>query len=255
MLRLFLEGVLDLLWPPRTTCLLCDGPLAGEWRDRPEQVPVCMACWCSMAFAAGENRCTNCNRPLVGGRGVCVECASPPPFGRVWAIGQHRAALREAVHHLKFSGRKGLGAPLGRRLAGSIVLAYDLVVPLPLHPSRLRERGYNQAALIAAGLARELGLPVVEGELVRLRPTGHQAKLDREERLRNLQGAFGARRLAVPWSGRSVLLVDDVLTTGATASAAAEVVRQTGARQVDLAVLAVSDKPIAALRGLASQRL
>lgn len=244
MLRLFLDGLLDLLWPSRTACLLCEGPLAEAEGDGP---PVCMTCWETMPFAPAENRCTNCSRPLSGGRGVCVQCASPPAFGRVWAIGLHHGALREAVHHLKFSGRKTLAAPLGRRLARMMPREHDLIVPLPLHPSRLRERGYNQATLIACGLAGILGLPVVEGELVRLRRTGHQAKLEREERLRNLRGAFGTRsQTDPPWSGRAVLLVDDVLTTGATASAAAEAITKTGARRVDLAVLAVSDKHVAA---------
>lgn len=252
MLRLFFQGVMDLLWPPRTTCLLCEallhpgapGPV-GVVGALPvlNGLPICLECWDSMAFAPGEARCTNCNRPLAGGRGLCMECTASPPFGRVWALGLHRGALREAIHHLKFSGRKGLGAPLGWRLAGLVDREHQVIVPLPLHPSRLRERGYNQAALIAQGLAAELCLPVVEGELLRLRRTGHQAKLDREERLCNLQGAFGARSQATPpWAGRAVLLVDDVLTTGATASAAAQALRETGAVRVDLAVLAVSDK-------------
>lgn len=245
MLRLFLQGVLELIWPPRTACLLCEGGLdiAGD----PFGLSVCMDCWESMPFAPGLNRCTNCSRPLTGGRGLCVECGAAPIFGRVWAMGLHRGALREAIHHVKFNGREALGAPLGRLLADQIPTGHELVVPLPLHPSRLRERGYNQAALIARGLAEGMGLPVAEGALVRLRRTGHQAKLDREDRLRNLRGAFGTHRAKdPPWAGRAVLLVDDVLTTGATASAAAEVLRETGAIQVDLAVLAVSDMPVRA---------
>lgn len=247
MLRLFLQGFVDLLWPPRTTCLLCEGqlnadPIAGAG---PAGLPVCVPCWSSMPFTQTETRCANCSRPLVGGRGCCAECLSSPLFGQVWALGLHRGALREAVHHLKFSGRRELGGPLGRRLAEQVRGEFDLIIPLPLHPSRLRERGYNQATLIARGLSESLGLPVLEGELVRLRRTGHQAKLDREERLRNLRGAFGLRcPTDPPWAGHSILLVDDVLTTGATASAAAEALWETGARRVNLAVLAVSDKRV-----------
>lgn len=239
---------MDLLWPPRTTCLLCEARLNCPGGPAAERVPVCAPCWDSMGFTPGENRCTNCERPLAGGGGLCAACESPPPFGKVWALGLHRGALREAIHHLKFNSRGELGTQLGRRLARQIPARYELVVPVPLHVSRLRERGYNQAALIGGGLAEVLGLTVVEGVLVRLRPTGHQAKLDRQARLNNLRQAFSLRRqVAPPWAGRRILLVDDVLTTGATASAAAQVLRRTGARQVDLAVLAVSDMPVDAL--------
>lgn len=250
MLRLFLRGVAELLWPPRTTCLLCEANLAAA-SEAGEALLVCEACWESMPFAPGVNCCNICSRPLVGGRGRCVECAEWPVFGQVWALGFHRGALREAIHHLKFNGREGLGVPLGQRLADQVSGQHDLVVPLPLHPTRLRERGYNQALLVAWGLAGSLGTPVTDGALVRLRRTGHQAKLDRAERLQNLAGAFGLHSSHAknpPWAGRVVLLVDDVLTTGATASAAAKVLRQTGATRVNLAVLAVSDKPVDAAR-------
>jgi ComF family protein len=251
VLRLFLRGVLELLWPPRTTCLFCEGTLCQPGGDVPEGLPVCATCWAAMVCAPGLNRCTTCTRPLMGGRGRCMECASGPAFGQVWSLGLHKGALREAIHHLKFNGREALGVPLGQRLADQVDTQHDLVVPLPLHPSRLRERGYNQALLIAWGLAGALGTPVEEGALVRLRRTGHQAKLDRVERLHNLAGAFGvhaSRKKEPPWVGRTVLLVDDVLTTGATATAAAEALRRTGAARVDLAVLAVSDKPVVASR-------
>jgi ComF family protein len=242
VLKLLLRGMVELLWPPRTTCLLCEGPLPAV-EETGSDLPVCELCWLSMGFDAAVSRCVNCSRPLAGEPGLCVECAQAPPFGRVWALGLHRGPLREAIHHLKFGGRQRLGTALGRRLAAEIPPAHDLIVPMPLHPSRLRERGYNQAALIGAGIGQALGTAVVSRGLVRRRPTGHQAKLDRSERLRNLKGAFGTARMThLPWVGRRVLLVDDVLTTGATASAAAQVLRATGARGVDLAVLAVSDK-------------
>lgn len=244
---------MDLLWPPRTTCLICEGPLAGEGQADAEAgeevLPVCWDCWAAMPFAPGTVLCYNCSRPLQGGWGLCVECQEGSPFGQVWALGLHQGALRKAIHHLKFGDRQVLGPSLGMRLAEMVERPADLLVPIPLHRSRLRERGYNQAALIAEGLACQLGVPVVEGDLVRVRSTGHQTRRDRRERMRNLAQAFAVRTGALPpWEGRSVLLVDDVLTTGATAAAAAEVLWATGARSVDLAVLAVSDKPVQAAR-------
>ena len=168
-----------------------------------------------------------------------------PSYGRVWALGLHRGVLREAVHHVKFSGRQALGEALGRYLAPMVGELPDVVVPIPLHPVRQRERGYNQAECIARGLAAELGVPVAAGDLVRVRATGQQARRDRHARWRNLARAFAVRPGRAPaWVGRHALLVDDVLTTGATASAAADVLWATGARAVNLAVIAVSDRPV-----------
>lgn len=173
---------------------------------------------------------------------LCQDCARGVPYGVVFSLGLHTGPLREAIHHLKFSGREGLGAPLGRRLAASVFTRPDWIVPVPLHRARLGERGYNQAALVARGLGQELGVPVLEHGLRRVRQTGRQAKLDRQQRLANLRDAFGLPRGEPPWVGQAVLLVDDVLTTGSTAAAAATVIRARGARSVDLAVLAVSTK-------------
>lgn len=239
--RLILQGLADLVWPPRTRCLVCEEPLAGC--SEPASL-VCDACLNSMAFDPGEVRCANCTRPTYAPDGLCAECADGSAFGVVFALGPHAGALREAVHHIKFGDRTELGTVLGCRLARRIAVKFDCVVPVPLHRSRLRDRGYNQAALIGRELADAAGIPMYEDTLVRLRSTGHQAKLHRRSRLSNLQGAFGVTVPTPPWAGQRVLLVDDVLTTGATAAAATAVLYGSGARSVDLAVLAVSTTPV-----------
>jgi len=243
MFSLLAKGLESFLWPPRTTCLLCGGQL-GE----PCQAGlVCVPCWESMAFGPVGHRCINCCRPLSELAEVCGQCASGSPYGRVWAVGLHRGALREAVHHLKFGGREELGVALGRRLGILIPDGYDCLVPVPLHWIRQRTRGFNQAEVIARGIGSERGLPVYAHGLVRARSTRHQAKLDRAHRRHNLEGAFAlevAQR--PPWAGKAVLVVDDVLTTGATAAAVANLLRVSGARRVGLAVLAVSTTPVKA---------
>ncbi|HWI52425.1 MAG TPA: phosphoribosyltransferase family protein [Symbiobacteriaceae bacterium] len=241
MLRMILQGLADLFWPRRTLCLICEQTLAGC--SEPAGL-VCDHCLGSMAFNAHESRCANCTRPTYAADGLCAECAEGSPFGVVFALGPHAGALREAIHHIKFGDRQELGAVLGRRLGGRVSVPYDCVVPVPLHRSRLRERGYNQAAVIGREIAAAAGIPLHEGVLVRLRSTGHQAKLHRRNRLHNLQGAFGVAAATPPWAGKRVLLVDDVLTTGATAAAAATELYGSGARSVDLAVLAVSTTPV-----------
>jgi ComF family protein len=238
LLRTIVQGLMDLVWPPRTCCLLCGGLL--------EKLPglACEECWAAMRFPEGYHGCFHCARPLAEGARVCKHCAAGSPFGYVYALGLHAGPLREAVHHLKFGDREELAVTLGHLLAGRVSACPDCLVPVPLHRARLRERGYNQATLIARAIADELSIPVIDNHLKRLRSTGHQAKLHRAGRMRNLTGAFGVSRLPAPWEGKSVLVVDDVLTTGATAAAVAGVLRETGAAEINLAVLAVSTTPV-----------
>lgn len=235
---LLFQGVLDLLWPPRTQCLACQGQLGTG------MLLLCGPCFESMPFSPDQARCANCLRPTYNPEGLCAECQHGSPYGLVFAIGPHRNALREAIHHLKFSRRPELAALLGDRLAQAVSVPYDCVVPVPLHRTRLRERGYNQAALVADRIARALHVPMYEKHLIRTRATGHQAKLDRAGRQHNLDGAFAVSGGPAPWAGARVLLVDDVLTTGVTAATVAAVLRQSGAAGVDLAVLGVSTTPV-----------
>jgi ComF family protein len=194
--------------------------------------------------------CPGCARIFAGlpADTRCEECRrTPPPFEWVRAVGAYRDGLRAAVHALKFRGRVAVAAPLGALLAerGAALVGLtaadpapiDAVVPVPLHPARLAERGFNQAELLAAPCARAWGRPLVTGALVRTRPTRPQTELDAAERGANVAGAFAVRRPAA-LAGRRVLLVDDVLTTGATARAAARALREGGAAAVGVLVLA-----------------
>ncbi|MDM8000956.1 MAG: phosphoribosyltransferase family protein [Dehalococcoidia bacterium] len=142
--------------------------------------------------------------------------------------------MRKAVHHLKYSHFKALATPLGRMLAqylDSHPVAVDALVPVPLHSRRLRERGYNQSALLAAEISKWNGLPVVTDSLVRTRHTKAQVKTDSaEERQRNMAGAFGCRDVRL--AGKRILVIDDVCTTGATLNSCAAALRAAGAVSV-----------------------
>jgi ComF family protein len=144
-------------------------------------------------------------------------------------------SLQDAIHRFKYQGKRQLSGPLagllGEFCPGDLE-ASECVVPVPLHPQRLRERGFNQAALIARGLGRGLEL----GALARIRPTAPQRGLSADERRENLRAAFRAFPAQV--RGRAMLLVDDVLTTGSTFAAAAEALRDAGARSVQALALA-----------------
>jgi ComF family protein len=141
--------------------------------------------------------------------------------------------VRQAIHQFKYRHLKATAAPLGQLLADFLYshpLTADLVVPVPLHPKRLRQRGYNQASLLATEIGKQTGLPVAEASMVRLRDTVSQARTaSAAERRENVRGAFGCRERL---DGESVILVDDVCTTGATLDACATALKAAGSGSV-----------------------
>lgn len=177
---------------------------------------------------------------------MCPACApllERPTSGR--APGSAAAAflyggpLADGLLRLKYAGRSELARPLGALLAheaGAYAGLVDRVIPVALHPSRLRARGYNQSALIARPVARALGVPLDTSSLRRLRPTRDQAGLPRSERRANVCAAFACRRSRTP--GTRVLLIDDVVTTGATLAAARSALRDAGFDEVRTLALA-----------------
>lgn len=165
-------------------------------------------------------------------------------FTTFTTVGPYRhPLLRAVVDALKYDGIQDLAVPLGAHLAQNLkpliekTTGHELtIIPIPLHPKRLRERGYNQSELLARATARELQLPVRE-TLIRVRPTAQQVKLPREERLRNVENAFAVLPNTA-LKGKTVLLIDDVITTGATMRDAARALRHAGAREVWAAAVA-----------------
>ncbi|MEY2598196.1 MAG: hypothetical protein RLZZ142_455, partial [Verrucomicrobiota bacterium] len=177
-----------------------------------------------------------------GGRAPCAQCPrcveNPPAFECAVAVCRTVGVVRRMIHGLKYEGREYLAPSLGRCLAEGLgdgrlrAPLVEVLVPVPLHWRRLWGRGFNQALVLARELGRARGLPVVEA-LRRVRDTGTQTRLGRSERWENLRGAFGLRRGGgARVGGRHVLLVDDVLTTGATLDACARVLRRAGAASV-----------------------
>ncbi|ABC80013.1 ComF family protein [Anaeromyxobacter dehalogenans] len=225
MLRAAVRALLDLVYPPR--CAACGEPVAEE--------PFCEVC--AGALEPVPPGCARCGAPGAGPAcGACL--AAPPAFDAVRAGGLFGGPLADAVHALKYGGRPDLARPLGAWLAARVPLPPGAaVVSVPLGRARRVDRGYDQAALLADALARAAGARGrrLRGALRRARETSPQVGLGRAERARNVAGAF----LAGPAvAGRDLVLVDDVVTTGATADAAARALRAAGARSVTVVALA-----------------
>lgn len=221
-----LEWLSDALWP--IACLACAQPARG--------CGLCDPCAARIVADPGV-ACGRCLARVDDATALCGRCRHhPPAFGLVRALGPyepHRAPdapLVRAVRALKYDRRRRVATALGALLAAHYPFdAAALVVPVPLHPARLRERGFNQAALLAGVLGRRRGLAVGVDALARSRSTATQAALaSAPDRQRNLAAAFRVRRPALI-RGRTVVLVDDVVTTGATANACALALRDAGA--------------------------
>ncbi len=211
-----LDRALDILFPP--VCVGCRLP--GRW--------ICAGCWLRVPWDMAWH-CPNCFQ-LTTPAG-CAFCA--PGRNDVSVVGSvalFTDAAREAVHTLKYNERHAISSLLGGLMAQLASAGdYDLVLHVPLHPSRRRERGYDQSQLLAKAVAKTLHLPYVSG-LRRVRKTQQQALLEnRDARMRNVAGAFEATRA---FHGETVPLVDDVSTTGATLRAAAGGLLDAGAGRV-----------------------
>lgn len=216
------------------------------------RVPVCPDCLRAPEPLAAEYFCVCCRTPFRNGfpldaAGRCALCrAGLRAFDAACCFGAYEGVLRELIHLYKYGRMRPLAGPLSDMLAAALPRdeGFDAVVAMPLHWRRRWERGFNQAELLARATARRCGVPLVKA-VRRLRATAPQAGLSNAQRRKNVAGAF--RPLpGRPLEGKRVLLVDDVMTTGATASACAAALKRAGARRVTLLALARVDRRLGA---------
>lgn len=160
---------------------------------------------------------------------------TPPPFSKVITFGLYEGALSDAINHFKFQGIRRLSKPLGELLAQCDLPVTDGIIPVPLTKRSLRARGFNQALLLSRIVARKHRIPLLWDHLVKIRETPPQIGLSAQERLRNVKKAFEVQG---DMHGRHLLLVDDVMTTGATVMECARVLLQAGAKEVTVLTLA-----------------
>lgn len=219
--------VVDLLFPPR--CIVCqrtgDGWLCHKCVTAFPRVVPPLCSRCGIALATGD---------------LCERCRTLPlEIDVIRSVFYFDGLLRDVIHRFKYDGLHVLAGPLAMEMGHCWVewaVPTDVIMPVPLHSSRLRERGYNQAALLAREFARQTGLLLDEHTLVRQRATQPQFELDFQQRKENVRGAFVARRDGIV--GKAILLIDDVCTTGATLEACATALYNAGAQSVCALTLA-----------------
>lgn len=230
-----LKASIDLFLPP--ACLLCGHRLHDSSGSR----DFCEQCMTGI-MPLGPAHCCLCAQPFADTTSshLCGSCLKRPPgFTRVHAAGRYHGSIKDAVHRLKHCNQLVLARPLGMILGEVVARSatdcrFDTIVPVPLHRQRLRARGYNQAVEIARPLSRRLGLPMQAGLLQRSQPTPPQQGLSADQRRRNLRHAF---TLAGSATGAKVLLVDDIMTTGATVRECCRTLAQGGAEEIQVAVV------------------
>ena len=226
----------DVVYPP--SCIVCQAATA-------EPAALCAQCWGRLRLIE-RPYCERLGTPFAVDAGAALlspaAIANPPVYARARAVARFDETARLLAHRLKYGDRLDLAWTLAGWMAraGAELLANaDLIVPVPMHRSRIWKRRFNQAALLADGIARRLGKRVDAFALARKRPTRPQVGLSRAERQANLSGAFEVGEEArARLAGLRVLLVDDVLTTGATANTAARALLRGGAEAVDVLVFA-----------------
>jgi ComF family protein len=222
-------------------------------------VPVCRACLAKPEPLAADYQCVQCLSPFLSrfpldDEGRCALCRrGVRGFDAAYSFGFYEDELRKLIHLFKYGRVQTLSAPLGRLLAQALPRerTFDVIVPMPLHWRKRWQRGFNQAELLAREIGRRTHTPV-RSALRRVRSTVSQAGLTSAKRRANVSGAFRAKRRS-PLHGQSVLLIDDVMTTGATAASCARALKRAGARQVTLLVGAGRSTPYvrpAVVRGL-----
>jgi ComF family protein len=235
VLRGFAHAAIDTVFPP--ACLNCRESTGASGS-------LCATCWEQVRFSF----CDRLGTPLamdLGNDGLLSPeaVADPPVYARARAVAHFEdGPVRRLVHQLKYSDRMELAKPLGAWMAraGTEILAEaEVLVPVPLHRRRLAVRRFNQAHALAKAISAQCGVPADPFILARVKPTPSQVGLSRSQRALNLQGAFRVSDgMAARIEGRAVVLIDDVMTSGATANAASRALLRSGAKRVDVLVFA-----------------
>lgn len=234
------QTILDIIYPVRC-------PICGEIVI-PKGNKVCKDCKNKLPYIS-EPRCKKCSKPIEHEeKEYCSDCQRKNfHFDKGYAVWVYDEAMKHSVSNFKYHSKKEYAKFYTQEMVGLYgdrikKLSPDLIVPIPIHRSKYLERGYNQADILACGIGKELGIPVLSNLLVRTKKTLPQKKLSDKERLRNLQEAFQFNENAANFYHKKiskVLLVDDIYTTGSTIEACANVLKSQGTKEIYFIVLCI----------------
>lgn len=213
-------------------------PIACVHCEREGQL-LCAECIAS-AKTPRRHLCSKCAEPVAESNTLCGECITlPPPLDRLYPTYIYEGPIRSAIHALKYLDIRAIAPILGelmiKKLSPNTIRRFDCIAPVPIHKDRMRERGYNQAALLAESVSKNLNAQYIENALIKIRHTPSQVELTRYQRVNSLRGAFNPN---YDFSGAQVLLIDDVATTGSTLMNCASALKRAGARNVNALTLA-----------------
>lgn len=242
-----LDALLDAIYPPNLSCHICNRKVAGTEDCRLGNFILCTSCHEKLSFIMPP-KCSKCGKHIESTISdyspICRDCLKGNhTFYKGLSVLEYDALVKDLIYRYKYKGERYLKEPMIHWMLEALVEeSWDIdgILPVPLHPIRERQRGFNQAKLLARGLSQNLGVPIIEGVLIRVRNTPQQAKLGRAERLKNLNGAFRVKPAGGGViEGKSLLLVDDVYTTGSTADQCSRALMDAGAHRVYVITLAI----------------
>ncbi|EOC99398.1 ComF family protein [Caldisalinibacter kiritimatiensis] len=238
VLKTFCHTFLELLFPESGVCFICD-----SYDEEIGEDHICDECKQKLKFI-GEHRCSICGRPLELGYipDKCHECIkSIHYFTKVIAPLEYTGITKDAIYKYKYGKKaymyKALGHLMVQALQNEDIEDIDLIVPVPLHRSKLVNRGFNQAELLGKYISNYFNIPMDSKNLIRARKTKIQNKLSKKERRKNIKGAFKTKRSKV-FEEKKILLIDDIYTTGATVDECSKVLLHAGAEEIVVLVLA-----------------
>ncbi|MDA8326079.1 MAG: ComF family protein [Nitrospiraceae bacterium] len=217
-------------------------PACGLPSDDPASLPFCAACWRGISLSLYEGpACAICGEPLPSEHAIhCGPCLEDrPAYTKAFTFGLFEGALKEAIHNYKFAPARRLSAPLAGMLLARGLPPVHAVTAVPLSKKRLLERGFNQSMLIGRHIAKSSGAELLPHALRKVKETPPQAGLNRKERAHNLRGAFRANDR---FDDMTILLIDDVITTGATVRECSKTLVKAGAKEVFVAAIARTKK-------------
>lgn len=233
----YINAFLDLIYPSKTICYMCSGGL-----EKDADYSLCHRCYKGLPFIS-DHRCIKCSTPLrmIEDGPTCEQCInSKYYFDRAISVVKYEADIKTLIYKFKYSSHTYLATTLGLIMAHKLKeegIEADIIIPVPLHKNREKERGFNQATLIGKYISKEVNIPLDTDILIRTKNTEVMHNLTRRERLENVKEAFKVSNKRVI-RNKDILLVDDIFTTGATVDACSKELVDSGARSVTVLTFA-----------------